>query len=76
MKMQTYTEADVFALMWLAAVLGMGLVLALLVNGWQSLKAPKKRPMAIYVNPDQRCERSVYHRTDWWRIQRTQREVK
>jgi hypothetical protein len=74
--MQSYTDTEIFALLWLASVLGMGVLLALLVNGWHSLKASKKRPMAVYVKPDQRCERSVYHRTDWWRIQRTQREVK
>ena len=74
--MQSYTDTEIFALLWLASVLGIGLLLALLVNGWNSFKGAKKRPMAIYVKPDQRCERSVYHRTDWWRIQRTQREVK
>ncbi len=70
-----YSDANIFMLLWLGSTMACLFLTLLLVNGWNSVKA-RKRPMAVYVKPDPRCERSVYHRTDWWRIQRTQREVK
>jgi len=54
-------------------------ILAAIIAGVAHLLSRTRRHnprLFVKEPPSRHCERSVYGRSDWWRIQRTTREVK
>ena len=53
-------------------------LLAIIAGVAHLLSRTRRHNPRLFVGqaPSRHCERSVYQRNDWWRIQRTVREVK